>query len=214
VVAVITIRYRAGSRDGFKEMGAAPRGTTIPPPAGTSTSHSSTWKASARPSTYHAASIAISLARLPEARLAQRPRLPHPHPGGRRCPRDPLRAADAARGGPEGKGRCRAACATASGRPASAPASPSRTRSASSGWPGWPRRSPPATCRRAGGARSSGYGAGGAGLTPTLAGDAGVSSTQLGKRQPTAGRAAGRPRAGSSSRGGSSLGLGRPDRRS
>jgi hypothetical protein len=58
--------------------------------------------------------------------------------------------------------------------------------STSSGWPGWSRRSPPATCGRAGGAHSSGHGSRGAGLTPTLAGHAGVSSTPLasGSRPP------------------------------
>jgi hypothetical protein len=48
--------------------------------------------------------------------------------------------------------------------------SPSRMRSASSGWPGWPPRWLPATCRRAGGARSSGYGNSRSGLAHTLAG--------------------------------------------
>src|SRR5215211_2310567 len=47
MVAVITIRYRAGGGDGFQKVCAAPRGTTMPPSAGTSTSDSLTRKASA-----------------------------------------------------------------------------------------------------------------------------------------------------------------------
>jgi hypothetical protein len=212
MVAVITIRCRAGPRDGFQKVGAAPRGT-MPTPAGTSTSDSSTRKASARSSTYHASSSRFRSPDYPKPD-SRNDHLYRTAYGMTSMPRDRLRAADAARGGPEGKGRSRVACATASSRPPSAPASPSRTRSASRAGPAVlaarrPRRAgaPAALARAATGAR-------GAGLTPTLAGDAGVSSTPLGKRQPTAGRAAGRPRAGSSSRGGSSLGLGRPDRRS
>jgi hypothetical protein len=47
MVAVITIRYRAGCGDGFQKVCAAPRGTTMPLPAGTSSSVASTRNASA-----------------------------------------------------------------------------------------------------------------------------------------------------------------------
>jgi len=185
----------------------------MPPPGGTSTSDSSTQKASAPSSTYHASSSRF-----------RSPDYPKPDSRSDRVYRtrirddvdvrvihsEPPRLLEEAQ---RGKDVVASSLPPRAGRRPHPPHRRGRDRLPRAGPAGLaarrPRRAgaPAALARAATGAR-------GAGLTPTLAGDAGVSSTQLGKRQPTAGRAAGRPRAGSSSRGGSSLGLGRPDRRS
>jgi hypothetical protein len=79
MVAVITIRYRAGSRDGFQKVGAARHGDA----AARRDVDLGLVDAEGQRAFEHVPRfvVAISLARLPEARLAQRPRLPHPHPG-------------------------------------------------------------------------------------------------------------------------------------